>query len=1072
MDKVFHTAHRNGKKTGYLRRATPACVRQELSCEMATMIRRTTPQAIFENVGRVLRHHGRAIAAVWSKMMTIDDARLIKIQLATAKRAERLPGATPLSVDTAVKEAFYAMLLNATVHVYAALLINPADGAFRIDQGIGRSSKESVWFMTATVMGRMLAPSRTGVVFGHVLRYVFTAAMLLVRHDSLKVHIERCLTLKNVLGPATERFVPNDAAIQARRSRMIDRALVDCQRIIQNDPKKADEVLAEMRSPKALRYYQAVVPVAVRPECVRMMTEWLKSGDAVQPAMYTDANPATSMLQTSPEVAAIRESPLPPILGAGGVSEASGDFVMCVGHNKVETGRGWPAAIPKYDLEAMSVCPESVIMALRNANPPTGRIESAAEPSKLERFLAEVLRAHIELGPLNAAFVRVGDKPAYRSVPNIETTIDTLRTKGGGSVVAREYEIDVAYSDVPKERRKALRRLYKAAIEEAQTDAGTVMKMPQYARKDLSSSRPRKSKKAKLEEASQKAADNFEDAMPAFPQDEILGGGDEFGDLLLDDDLDDFDISGDGWASEAPPLPTLADLEPILPVYQPTPVSPAVSHPKPVLADPTKGITEEDGITAIEAHRHGLELQGSATVGMLDTRSLLAVITRCELLCRTHQMGDPLYVETFVDANIVGAYYLERAAAELRTVYDRNIQVNHTNEFAHNAATVAANVFALMASAEVPRDDQVSLIKTLVQTYPSVFIAPPTLDIGTVGVDGVGKASKETPESTRFMAAARQTLYEFLFSTAVPNGGKFQVNVGDDFGGVASRLARVCQHATMTLSVGAVGAVQRANVLGGVLTMGQVHPSNFLNRRVRAIVDQPQAAPGADSPTTIVLDVPYQPIATDPVVETINMIAQPALSMFGDVDTVMRYFGDQAKIMTGRGVVSDGVVHDAVHRLLLESEVPAMRYVGKDPAKPEAWRFGTAEDEGTILLLGKKVSIRWIYVCIEHPEGDWLVHTVGEIRFTVDVSRNEKYRCIKRVFDLDFRHEGGYRALYREIYNTVHAMAEAEPWSEESHIAYCDALAKAGETTPVDDKPELVDGTFMATLRLSQTPMI
>jgi len=1068
MDKHFHDAHRNGKKTGYLRRATPACVRQELSCEMATMIRRVTPDAVFENVGHVLRHHGRAIAAVWNTLMTIDESRLVKIQLATAKRAERMPGATPLSVDIAVKETFHAMLINAAVHIYASSLINPADGAFRIDQGIGRSSKETVWFMTATVMGRMLAPSRTGVVFGHLLRYVFTAAMLLVRHDSLKVHVDRCLTLKNVLGPATERFVANDIAILVRRAKMIDRALVDCQRIIHNNPSKTEDVLTEMRNPKSLGYYQAVVPINTRPECVRLMTEWIASGTPVQPAMYTDASPVTSMIQTSPEANAIRESPLPPILGAGAVTEASGEFIMCVGHNKVEAGRGWPASIPKYDMESMSVSPESVIMALRNANPPTGRIDSATEPSKLERFLAEVLRTHIELGPLNAMFARVGDKAAYRAVPDIETKIDTFRTKGDdGSMVAREFAIDVAYDDVPPERRKALSRLYKAAIEEAQADAGTVMKMPQYARKDASASRPRKSKKAKLEEGLKMAADDFEDAMPTFPQENAIGGvdDDDFGDLLFDDDLDDIDVGG-GWSAEISALPTLAELDPILPVYQPNPVSPSVSHPAPVLGDPANGVTEEDGTTAIEAHKHGLEIQGPKTVGMLDTRSLLATVIRCEALCKSLQTN-PLFIKGFVDTNVVGAYYLERAAAEMRIVFDRNIQVDHINEFVHNAAAMASNVFALMASDEMSREGQVALIKTLIQTHPSVFIAPPTLNVGFVGVDGVAKASKETPGSIRFAGAARQTIYEFLFLVTMPNGGNFEIDVGGDYGGVASRLARVCQHAMMTLSVGIIGAVQRANVLGGVLTMGKVHPSRFLNRRVRDIADHPHAA---SSPTVIALDIPYQPIVTDPLVEAINMISQPALSMFGDIEKVTQYFGGQAKIMTRQGVVSDGVVHDAVHRLLLESEVPVVRYVGGDLTSPKAWQFGKTDK--TILLLGRKASICWIYVCIEHPEGNWLVHTVGEIRITATLSRNEKYRYIKRVFDLDFGQDEGYNALYKDVFNTVRAMANGEPWTEESHIPYCDALAKASETTMVDDKPELVDGTFMATLRLGQTLMI
>lgn len=1069
MDKEFHAAHRNGKKTGYLRRATPACVRQELSCEMATMIRRVTPEAVFENVGRVLRHHGRAIAAVWSALMTIDESRLVKIQLATAKRAERMPGATPLSVDTAVKETFHAMLINAAVHIYASSLINPADGAFRIDQGIGRSSKETVWFMTATVMGRMLAPSRTGVVFGHVLRYVFTAAMLLVRHDSLKVHVDRCLTLKNVLGPATKRFVENDVAIHIRRAKMIDRALVDCQRIIHGDPSKTEDVLAEMRNPKSLRYYQAVVPINTRPECIRLMTEWIKSGTPVQPALYTDASPATSMIQTSPEANAIRESPLPPILGAGAVTEASGEFIMCVGHNKVEVGRGWPASIPKYDMESMSVSPESVIMALRNANPPTGRIDSAIEPSKLERFLAEALRTHIELGPLNAMFVRVGDKAAYRTVSDIETKIDTFRTKGDdGSMVAREFAVDVAYDNVPPERRKALRRLYKAAIEEAQADAGTVMKMPQYVRKDASAPRPRKSKKAKLDEELKRAADDFDDAMPTFPQEDAIGGiddDDDFGDLLLGDDLDDIDVGG-GWSAGISALPTLAELDPILPVYQPNPASPPVSHPGPVLGDPVNGVTEEDGTTAIEAHKHGLEIQGPKTVGMMDTRSLLAAVIRCEALCKSHQTN-PLFIKAFVDTNVVGVYYLERAAAEMRTVFDRAIQVDHANEFVHNAAAMASNVFALMASAEMSREDQVALIKTLIQTYPSVFIAPPALNVGTVGVDGVTKASKETAGSIRFAGAARQAIYELLFSVTMPNGGNFEIDVGGDYGGVASRLARACQHAMMTLSVGIIGAVQRANVLGGVLTMGKVHPSKFMNRRVRDIADQPHPA---SSPTVIALDVPYQPIMTDPLVEAINMISQPVLSMFGDIETVTRYFGEQAKIMTRHGVVSDGVVHDAVHRLLLESEVPAVRYVGGDPASPEAWRFEKTDE--TILLLGRKASVCWIYVCIEHPEGNWLVHTVGEIRITVTLSRNEKYRYIKRVFDLDFGQEEGYNALYKDVFDTVRAMAEGESWTEESHTPYCYALANASETTMVDDKPELVDGTFMATLRLGQILMI
>jgi len=1073
MHKEFHKAHRNGKKTGYLRRATPACVRQELSCEMATMIRRASPESIFNNVGHILRHHGRTVAAMWNKLMTIDESRLMKIQLMVARRAEKIPGATPHTVDVAVKEAFYVMLVNAMVHTYTAGLINPGETAFRMDQGIGRSSKETVWFMSAAVMGRMLAPSRTGVVFGHVLRYVYTAATLLVGHRALKVHVERCLTLRNVVGSATERFVPNDVAIRARRVAMIDRALIDCQRIVHDDPERADDVLREMRAPQKLRYYQAVVPVNTRPECAKLVASWIASKEPVCPTLYSDANPATSMAQTSPAAKAVHESPLPPVLGAGAVTEAAGEFILCVGHNKVEAGRGWPAAIPKFDRETMAVAPDSMIMTLRNANPPTGRIDSAAEPSKLERLLAGALRAHIETGPLKDMFVRIGDKPAYRSVRNIETQVDALRV--GDGVSAPEFRIDAEYANVAEEKRAHLKKLHKAAVREALADAGTVMKMPQYVRKDLASGRQRKSKKIKLEEETQRAADEFEDAMPTFPQDDLLGGED-FGDLMMLGEELDVDAGEGEWASEgviaaaaaaAAAPPTIDEMFAILPPYQPDPVSPAVVHAKPELDDATRPLTQLDGVTAIEARKHGLTAS-SGPVGMMDTRELVKVIARCEGTCKLFR-GGYVHAAVCVDNHVVRAYHLERAATQLRIVYDRNIQVNHADGSAGLAGDMAANIFATMATTEVSLADQITLIQTLIQTYPSVFIAPATLEIAPAKMDDVSRATTSTPETVRAVAAARQVVHEFMFSTSIPNGAAFELDAGDDFGGIGARVARACQHAVMLLSVGTVGGVQRTNVLGGVLTMGKVHPSAFLNRRLFEIVNNPGAAT-VTGPVKVPVDIPHHPIATDPMVEAVNMISQPALSMLGDVDAVTRYFGGQAKMVIDRGVVSDGVVYDAVHRLLLESEVPSVRFVGGDPADPAAW--GLEGDAAPISLLGKEARVRWIYVCIEHPVGGWLAHTVGEIRLTVTLADGEPLRYIRRVFDLDFAGGKGHKTLYRDIFGIVVAMAGGEAWDPSSHTSYAETLAKASDTTLIDPAPELVDGTFMAALRLSGVPIV
>lgn len=1053
MDKAFQAAHRAGKKTAYLRRATRECVKQELSCEMAFLIRACSAKQLFENIGTILRDHGRVVAGVWEKMMAIDDNRIARIQMAAAKRAQRIPGATPVTIESAVKDVFYTVLVNSMVHVYIAQLINPEDTTFRIDQGIGRSSKETVWFMTAGVMGRLLAPSRTGVVYGHILRYVYAPSVLLNKEARLRAHLQECITTANVAEPGKDKFVLNDIAIQMRRLTMIDLALLDCQVVIQNTPASKEQILIELRSPeKTLHLYRAAAPSKIWAECARLVAEWAESGDKPCKTLYSSAHPPTSMLETTPAAKIIMGSKLPVVFGADDDKHAASEFLLSVGHNKVEKGRGWPASVPGFSQTTMEVCPNSLMMALRNANPPTGRVDAVPEPSKLERLMATALRFHIEEGPLNVMFSRMGDRPAYRINSGIEGKIDQHRQKRDG-LSPYEYKIDAKYDDLPADKRALLQTLRVAARHESEVDAGTVADFPKYVKKKKQSTGGRKSKKAKVDTP----PEDLGEAMPSeWDGDDVasLLFGDEFGGLL--DGVED----GGGWGIGLEDEAAAAVAEAILPMYEPI-VSPvAITHSVPPLANP-KTVVHSDGITAIEARKH--RLPEPQTSGMIDMRTLVAVITRAEGICKAHR-GGYFVTGMFVDASVVRGHHLERLATQLRIIFDRDIAVNHAHESAEAAGTMAANVFARMATAEMSYKDQKRFVTAVLQAYPASFVVPVSFKLpAPMGVSTFDEINTPTLEMTRLVKAARQGMYEFLFRVAIPEQNEFEVDSGSG-DGVAARLARVCQHAILTGSVGTVGAIQRANVLGGVLGMGVVHPPTLLNARVDTIAST--AASTATTVTTIPLDVPFHPIGTSSVVETINMISSPALSILGDIDTVIRYFGGQAKIVMTSGVVSDGVMHDAVHRLLVETEVPAIWYLGGvEPKKPEAWGFAPPTERTE--LLGRKGELSWIYTCIEHPEGNWLYHTVGEIRMTVRAP--DPIRLIKRVFDLDFSAKSGHDTLCAEIVAGTKGILGEEAWTEESCVDYGEALAKAAGMTIIDTTPELVNGAFMAGLRLNQS---